>query len=91
MDGQGEGDGDGDGDGQSAEITPAVRSTAAEEKEVEKEEESSSEKQEVLETRLQEAESFAEQSKQAARELEAVVAGLREEQVRGSGAPVYSG
>eukprot|EP00903_Cladosiphon_okamuranus_P018928 g17409.t1 len=82
--GEEDGDGEGDGDGQSAEITPAVRSTEAEVEEAEKEEEEENMpgKQEVLEieTRLEEAESRAEESKQAAVELEAVVAGLREEQ-----------
>lgn len=52
------------------------------EEEGEKEEENKPEKQEMLETRLQEAESFVEESKQTAREMEAVVAALRDEQVR---------
>ena len=47
-----------------------------------KEEESRREEQEMLETRLQEAETLVEESKQTAGALEAVVADLREEQVR---------
>lgn len=81
-----------EGSDENAEITPAATSTAAapvdaveEEEEGEKDQSKPEQRQEVLalETRLQEAESLVSESKQAAREAEAVVAALREEQVSG--------